>query len=82
MDRRIDGHLARTQFGQIVDLAARNDEPAVVIMSVVVTPWAFSPRTCSVGQAGVHASATRSGGTMGPGLRRDDNKMAGILATH
>ena len=43
MDRRIDAHLARTQFGQIMDLATRNDErfivdrrgePAVVIMSV------------------------------------------------
>ena len=43
MDRRIDAHLARTQFGQIMDLATRNHErfivdrrgePAVVIMSV------------------------------------------------
>jgi len=43
MDRRIDAHIARTQFGQIMDLATRNDErfivdrrgePAVVIMSV------------------------------------------------
>jgi prevent-host-death family protein len=43
MDRRIDAHLARTQFGQIMDLAIRNNErfivdrrgePAVVIMSV------------------------------------------------
>lgn len=43
MDRRIDAHLARTQFGQIMDLAVKEDarfivdrrgEPAVVIMSV------------------------------------------------
>ena len=43
MDRRIDAHLARTQFGQIMDLAIRDNarfvvdrrgEPAVVIMSV------------------------------------------------
>jgi prevent-host-death family protein len=43
MDRRIDAHVARTQFGQIMDLATRNNErfvvdrrgePAVVIMSV------------------------------------------------
>jgi prevent-host-death family protein len=43
MDRRIDAHMARTQFGQIMDLAVRNNqrfivdrrgEPAVVIMSV------------------------------------------------
>lgn len=43
MDRRIDAHVARTQFGQIMDLATKNGErfivdrrgePAVVIMSV------------------------------------------------
>jgi prevent-host-death family protein len=43
VDRRIDAHIARTQFGQIMDLATRNNqrfvvdrrgEPAVVIMSV------------------------------------------------
>src|SRR6202790_1494690 len=43
MDRRIDAHIARTQFGQIMDLAVDNNErfivdrrgePAVVIMSV------------------------------------------------
>src|SRR5437870_13858010 len=43
MDHRIDAHLARTQFGQIMDLAIKNNErfivdrrgePAVVIMSV------------------------------------------------
>jgi prevent-host-death family protein len=43
MDRRIDAHVARTQFGQIMDLATKNNErfvvdrrgePAVVIMSV------------------------------------------------
>jgi hypothetical protein len=43
IDRRIDAHIARTQFGQIMDLATRNNErfivdrrgePAVVIMSV------------------------------------------------
>jgi prevent-host-death family protein len=43
MDRRIDAHIARTQFGQIMDLAVRNNdrfivdrrgEPAVVIISV------------------------------------------------
>ena len=43
MDRRIDAHVARTQFGQIMDRAIRNNErfivdrrgePAVVIMSV------------------------------------------------
>ena len=43
MDRRIDAHIARTQFGQIMDLATRNNErfivdrrgePSVVIMSV------------------------------------------------
>jgi prevent-host-death family protein len=43
MDRRIDAHLARTQFGQIMDRATKNDErfivdrygePAVVIISV------------------------------------------------
>jgi len=43
MDRRIDTHIARTQFGQIMDLATKNNErfvvdrrgePAVVIMSV------------------------------------------------
>jgi prevent-host-death family protein len=43
MERRIDAHVARTQFGQIMDLAVKNNErfvvdrrgePAVVIMSV------------------------------------------------
>ena len=43
MDRRIDAHIARTQFGQIMDRATKNNErfivdrrgePAVVIMSV------------------------------------------------
>jgi Antitoxin Phd_YefM, type II toxin-antitoxin system len=43
MDHRIDAHLARTQFGQIMDLATKSNErfivdrrgePAVVIMSV------------------------------------------------
>ncbi len=43
MERRIDAHLARTQFGQIMDLAVKNNErfivdrrgePAIVIMSV------------------------------------------------
>lgn len=43
MYRRIDAHLSRTQLGQIMDLAVRNNErfivdrrgePAVVIMSV------------------------------------------------
>lgn len=43
MDHRIDAHLARTQFGQIMDLAIKDNarfivdrrgEPAVVIMSV------------------------------------------------
>jgi hypothetical protein len=43
MDRRIDAHIARTQFGQIMDLATRNNdrfivdrrgEPAVIIISV------------------------------------------------
>ncbi|MGH7086630.1 MAG: type II toxin-antitoxin system Phd/YefM family antitoxin, partial [Acetobacteraceae bacterium] len=43
MDRRIDAHLVRTQFGQIMDLVTqkhervivdRRGEPAVVIMSV------------------------------------------------
>ena len=43
MDRRIDAHIARTQFGQIMDLATKHNErfivdrrgePAVVIMSV------------------------------------------------
>jgi hypothetical protein len=26
MDRRIDAHIARTQFGQIMDLATKNNE--------------------------------------------------------
>lgn len=43
MERRIDAHIARTQFGQIMDRAVRNNErfivdrrgePAVVIMSI------------------------------------------------
>src|SRR4030081_658101 len=43
MDRRIDAHIARTQFGQLMDLAVDNNErfivdrrgePAVVITSV------------------------------------------------
>jgi prevent-host-death family protein len=43
MERRIDAHIARTQFGQIMDRAVernerfvveRRGEPAVVIMSV------------------------------------------------
>ena len=43
MDRRIDAHVARTQFGQIIDRAVeynerlvveRRGEPAVVLMSV------------------------------------------------
>ena len=43
MDRRIDAHIARTQFGQIMDLVTKNNErfivdrrgePTVVIMSV------------------------------------------------
>ena len=41
MDRRIDAHIARTQFGQLMDLATKNHQrfivdrrakPAVVIM--------------------------------------------------
>jgi prevent-host-death family protein len=43
VNRRVDAHLARTQFGQIMDRAVENNErfvverrgePAVVIMSV------------------------------------------------
>jgi prevent-host-death family protein len=43
LNRRVDAHLARTQFGQIMDRAVENNErfvverrgePAVVIMSV------------------------------------------------
>jgi prevent-host-death family protein len=43
MERRIDAHIARTQFGQIMDRAVKNNErfivdrrgePAVIIMSV------------------------------------------------
>ncbi len=43
MDRRVDAHVARTQFGQIMNRAVENNErfivdrrgePAVVIMSV------------------------------------------------
>jgi prevent-host-death family protein len=43
MSRRVDAHVARTQFGQIMDRAVRNrerfvvdrrGEPAVVILSV------------------------------------------------
>ncbi len=43
MNRRVDAHFARTQLGQIMDLAVKNNErfivdrrgePAVVIMSV------------------------------------------------
>jgi prevent-host-death family protein len=43
MERRIDAHIARTQFGQIMDLAVKDNarfvvdrrgEPAIVIMSV------------------------------------------------
>lgn len=43
MNRRVDAHLARTQFGQLMDRAVENNErfvverrgePAVVIMSV------------------------------------------------
>jgi prevent-host-death family protein len=43
MERRIDAHIARTRFGQIMDLAVKNNErfvvdrrgePAIVIMSV------------------------------------------------
>ena len=43
MNRRVDAHLARTQFGQIMDRVVENNErfvverrgePAVVIMSV------------------------------------------------
>ena len=43
MERRIDAHVARTQLGQIMDLAVQNNErfivdrrgePSVVIMSV------------------------------------------------
>jgi PHD/YefM family antitoxin component YafN of YafNO toxin-antitoxin module len=30
MDRRIDAHIARTQFGQIMDLATRNNERFIV----------------------------------------------------
>lgn len=43
LNRRVDAHLARTQFGQIMDRAVENNErfvverrgePAVVIMSI------------------------------------------------
>ena len=43
MDRRVDAHIARTQLGQIMDLAIRDNarfivdrrgEPVIVIMSV------------------------------------------------
>ena len=30
MDRRIDAHIARTQFGQIMDLATKNNERCIV----------------------------------------------------
>jgi hypothetical protein len=31
MDRRIDAHIARTRFGQIMDLAAKNNERFIVV---------------------------------------------------
>jgi hypothetical protein len=43
MDRRVGAHIARTQFGRIMDLATKNNErfivdrrgePAIAIMSV------------------------------------------------
>lgn len=52
MDRRIDAHLARTQLGQIMDRAVRDNErfivdrrgePAVVIMSVADFVRTVSP---------------------------------------
>jgi Antitoxin Phd_YefM, type II toxin-antitoxin system len=48
MDRRIDAHIARTQFGQIMDLATKNNErfivdrrgePVIVIMSGGFYPY-------------------------------------------
>ncbi len=30
MDHRIDAHVARTQFGQIMDLAVKNNERFIV----------------------------------------------------
>jgi prevent-host-death family protein len=53
MDRRIDAHVARTQFGQIMDRAVekterfvveRRGQPAVVIMSVRDFIRAAAPR--------------------------------------
>src|SRR5208283_2920071 len=60
---------------------------------LVVFPWAFSPRTCSVGKAGTHCSASsnfssvgnnlpiltgpRHGG-MDPGLRRGGDLLSGL----
>jgi len=52
MNRRVDAHLARTQFGQIMDRAVQNNErlivercgePAVVIMSVQDFVRAIAP---------------------------------------
>jgi hypothetical protein len=54
MARRIDAHIARTQFGQIMDLATRNNDhfivdrlgaPAIVILSVGVFMRIAAPPT-------------------------------------
>jgi prevent-host-death family protein len=68
MDRRIDAHVARTQFGQIMDLATKNNErfivdrrgePSVVIMSVADFIRTVSPPADWLQQA--WASAKRRG---------------------
>jgi prevent-host-death family protein len=68
MDRRVDAHVARTQFGQIMDRAVQNHErfivdrrgePAVVIMSVEDFIHAVAPAPKWLEQA--WASAKKRG---------------------
>jgi prevent-host-death family protein len=68
MDRRVDAHVARTQFGQIMTRAIENNErfvvdrrgePAVVIMSVEDFVKSVAPAPKWLEKA--WASAKRSG---------------------
>jgi hypothetical protein len=76
MDRRIDAHIARTQFGQIMDLATCNNDrfivdrrgaPAIVILSIedfiriAAPPTDWLETACSVAKCSRLDRLTSSG---------------------
>src|ERR1700751_1575928 len=85
MARRIDAHIARTQFGQIMDLATRNNErfivdrrgePAVVIMSVQDFIRTTAPPPDWLQKPGLARSSAGSQADVGRYRRRDPRVSA------